>query len=58
MIKKHDVIGFITSSIEDAVNHEEVIMVGTERHNNQLDVTFTEKDLTETKYRITIELID
>ena len=58
MIKTHDVIGFISNSIGDAVNPDEIIIVDTEVKCNKLEVTFTEKDMTKTKYRVTVELVE
>lgn len=57
MIKSHDVIDFISSSIGEAVNPDEIIIVDTNKVDNKLEVTFTEKDMTETKYRVTVELV-
>lgn len=62
MIKKHDVMQFISSSIEDSVNRNVIPIVETKYDdNNNLIVIFTEltndKELVETKYKITVELL-
>lgn len=62
MIKKHDVMQFISSSIEDSVNKDVIPIVETKYDdNNNLIIIFTEltddKELIEIKYKITIELL-
>lgn len=58
MIKKHDILHFISSSIRDAVNPDEIIIVDTEIKDNKLEVSFTEKDMVETTYVVSVEMVE
>lgn len=57
MVKKHEVIDLISHALQDAVDPAVIVMVDMSKVDNYLEVTFTEKDLTESTYEITVEMI-
>lgn len=58
MVKKHEVLDLIANGLEEAINPEQIIIVDTCKCNNELIVTFTEKDMTESCYRVSVEMVD
>lgn len=58
MVKKHEVIDLIAHGIEEAIDPEQIIIVDTHKIGNELFVTFTEKDMTESCYRVSVEMVD